>query len=136
MLPPPFTPPALRPAVERALLSRLAADGGVLTTGFVTFPYMLGVLADLAPAAGQALLTQRGAGESGPWRNSAGSSNSLCKEQWDGGDAEMPSLCGPLAAWSFYSHNFFPRECIILCIQFSRSSLSFLNMLELSRQHS
>jgi alpha-L-rhamnosidase len=103
MLPPPFTPPSLRPAVERALLARLAADGGVLTTGFVTFPYMLAVLADLDPSAGQELLAQRGAGASGPWLNSAGSSNSLCKEQWNGGDAEMPSLCGPLAAWSFYS---------------------------------
>jgi alpha-L-rhamnosidase len=101
--PAPFTPAALRPAVERALLTRLAADAGVLTTGFVSFGFMLAALADLAPAAGQAVLMQRGAGASGPWLNSAGSSNSLCKEQWDGGDAEMPSLCGPLAAWSFYS---------------------------------
>ena len=98
-----FTPAALRQTVERALLSRLAADGEVLTTGFVTFGYMLLVLSDLAPAVGQAVLTQRGAGASGPWLNTAGSSNSLCKEQWDGGDAEMPSLCGPLAAWSFSS---------------------------------
>ena len=99
--PAPFAPSALRPALERALLSRLAADNTTLTTGFVTFGYMLSVLADLAPAAGQAVLAQRVG--SGPWLNSAGSGNSLCKEQWDGGDAEMPSLCGPLAAWSFAS---------------------------------
>jgi hypothetical protein len=99
-----FLPPGgARAAVEAALLSRVAADNFTLTTGFVTFTRMLEVLADIAPSAGHAILTQRAPGALGPWSNTAGSSNDLCKEQWDGGDAEMPSLCGPLALWSFSS---------------------------------
>jgi alpha-L-rhamnosidase len=94
-----FLPAQHRPAVEAALLARIASDGTALTTGFVTFTRMLQVLADLDPASGLGILLQRAA--LGPWSNSAGSSNDLCKEQWDGGDAQMPSLCGPLALWSF-----------------------------------
>jgi len=94
-----FLPASQRPAVEAALLDRLASDGTALTTGFVTFTRMLQVLADLNPAAGLEVLLQRGA--LGTWSNTGGSSNDLCKEQWDGGDAQMPSLCGPLALWSF-----------------------------------
>ena len=94
-----FLPSPQRPAVEAALLARIAADKETLTTGFVTFTRMLQVLADLAPAAGQGILVQRQG--LGPWSNTAGSSNDLCKEQWDGGDAQMPSLCGPLVLWSF-----------------------------------
>ena len=92
-----------RAAIEAALLARVQRDNFTLTTGFVTFTRMLEVLADVAPAAGHAILAQRAPGAPGPWSNTAGSSNDLCKEQWDGGDAAMPSLCGPLALWSFSS---------------------------------
>ena len=94
---------ATRAMVEGALLAQVERDNFTLTTGFVTFTRMLEVLADVAPVAGQAILTQRAPGALGPWSNTAGSSNDLCKEQWDGEDAEMPSLCGPLALWSFSS---------------------------------
>ena len=93
-----FLPATARPATEAALLTRLAADNYTLTTGFVTFGFMLAVLQDLDPSAGHAVLMQRGG--PGPWVNTAGSDNDLCKEQWDGSDAEMPSLVGPLALWS------------------------------------
>jgi alpha-L-rhamnosidase len=93
-----FLPAEEAPAVAAALLARVAADNFTLTTGFVTFGYMLDVLKDLSPDAGQSILLQRmGAG---PWGNTAGSDNDLCKEEWDGSDAEMPSLVGPLATWS------------------------------------
>ena len=94
-----FLPAPARPAVEAALLQRIAADGTALPTGCVTFTRMLQVLADLQPSAALGMLLQREA--LGPWSCSAGSSNDLCKEQWNGGDAQMPSLCGPLALWSF-----------------------------------
>jgi hypothetical protein len=92
-----------RAAIEAALVTRVQKDNFSLTTGFVTFTRMLEVLADVAPAIAHAVLVQRTPGALGPWSNSAGSSNDLCKEQWDGGDAAMPSLCGPLALWSFSS---------------------------------
>ena len=96
-----FVPTQIRPALEAALLSLLAAANFTLTTGFVAFQGMLRVLYDLDAAAGHAMLMNRDG--AGPWLNTAGSDNSLCKEMWSGGDAEMPSLCGPLASWSFAS---------------------------------
>lgn len=93
-----FLPAAARPAAEAALLARLATDNYTLTTGFVAFGYELAVLAGLSPAAGHAIVMQRAG--AGPWGNTAGSNHDLCKEEWDGSDAEMPSLVGPLVEWS------------------------------------
>ena len=96
-----FLPAASVPAVQATLRARLAEDKYTLTTGFVTFGMMLDVLMDLDPAAGQSVLLQKNG--IGPWSNTAGSSNDLFKESWDGTDAAMPSLGGPLGAWSFRS---------------------------------
>ena len=68
-----FLPDSVRPAAEAVLLARLAFDNNTLTTGFVTFGYMLSVLSDLAPDVGHAVLVQRSG--PGPWSNTAGSSN-------------------------------------------------------------
>ena len=92
-----MVPPENREAVEKALLRELAAHHNHLSTGFVSTPYLLQVLADLAPDAGWAMASAR---DFPSWYSmTRGSDNDLMKETWAGGQALMPSLGGNIAAW-------------------------------------
>ncbi len=92
-----IVPPESRPAVERALLREIAAHGNHVSTGFVSTPYLLQVLADLAPDVAWAIVSAR---DFPSWHSlTRGSGNDLMKETWAGGMALMPSLGGSIAAW-------------------------------------
>jgi alpha-L-rhamnosidase len=94
-----MVPDAARPAVESALLREIAAHKGRLSTGFVSTPYLLDVLMDLAPEAGWNLTTTR---DFPSWFGmTLGSGNDLMKETWSGGAAIMPSLGGNFARWCY-----------------------------------
>ena len=86
-----------RAAVEKALLREIAAHRNHVSTGFVSTPYLLQVLADLAPDVGWAMTSAR---DFPSWYSmTRGSGNDLMKETWAGGMALMPSLGGNIAAW-------------------------------------
>jgi alpha-L-rhamnosidase len=92
-----LVPGAARPAAEAALLREIAAHKGRISTGFVSTPYLLDVLADLDPEACWRLATAR---EFPSWHSmTLGSGNDLLKETWAGGMALMPSLGGSFARW-------------------------------------
>ncbi len=92
-----MVPTEHRAAVEKALLRELAAHKNHLSTGFVSTPYLLQVLADLAPDVGWAMTSAR---DFPSWHSmTRGSGNDLMKETWAGGQALMPSLGGNIAAW-------------------------------------
>ena len=92
-----MTPPESRAAVEKALLREIAAHRNHVSTGFVATPYMLEVLADLAPEVGWAMTSAR---DYPSWHSmTRGSGHDLMKETWAGGMALMPSLGGNIAAW-------------------------------------
>jgi alpha-L-rhamnosidase len=92
-----MVPEESRTAVEKALLRELAAHRNRVATGFVATPYLLQVLADLAPDIGWAMTAAR---DFPSWHSmTRGSGNDLMKETWAGGMALMPSLGGNIAAW-------------------------------------
>jgi alpha-L-rhamnosidase len=94
-----LVPEAARSAVEAALLRELSAHKGRLSTGFVSTPYLLDVLADLDPEGSWRLVTSR---EFLSWYSmTRGSGNDLMKETWAGGQALMPSLGGSVARWCY-----------------------------------
>lgn len=92
-----LVPSAHRSSVEAALLREIAAHSNRVSTGFVSTPYLLELLADLAPEAGWAMTSAR---EFPSWyAMTAGSGSDVMKETWAGGQALMPSLGGNLAQW-------------------------------------
>ena len=92
-----LVPPEHRSAVERALLREIAAHSNRVSTGFVATPYLLEVLADLAPEVGWAMTSAR---DFPSWYGmTAGSGSDVMKETWAGGQALMPSLGGNIAMW-------------------------------------
>jgi alpha-L-rhamnosidase len=92
-----LVPEEHRPAVKKALLREIAAHRNRLSTGFVSTPYLLEVLADLAPEIGWAMTSAQ---DYPSWYGmSAGSDQDLLKETWAGGQALMPSLGGNIASW-------------------------------------
>jgi alpha-L-rhamnosidase len=123
-----LVPAAHRAAAVAALRARAAADNTTLTVGFVSFLHLVLALADEDPALLHALVTRRNYGAAafsgecagkdgpggrpstwpgcapGPYANSAGAvpSSDLMKESWQGADAVMPSLSGPLLVHSWH----------------------------------
>ncbi|HWQ91974.1 MAG TPA: alpha-L-rhamnosidase N-terminal domain-containing protein, partial [Clostridia bacterium] len=96
-----LVPDDARPAVEKALLREIKAHKGRLSTGFVSTPYLLDILADLDPEACWKLVTTR---EFPSWHSmTRGSDNDLLKETWNGGMVLMPSLGGSVARWCYRS---------------------------------
>ena len=93
-----IVPENVRPAAERALLREVAAHHNHLSTGFIGTPYLLAILADLAPAVGHALTTQRDFPSWYAMTKGAGCDQMM--ETWNGGQAFMPSLGGNIAAWN------------------------------------
>ena len=122
-------PGTVRQAAVAALVSRIAQDNTSLTVGFVSFLHAVQALAE-AEEAGvlHALVTRRNYGPAegvpgycagadgpggrpstrfgcapGPYSNSVGAfpSSDLMKESWQGEDAVMPSLSGPLLVHSY-----------------------------------
>ena len=123
-----LVPDAARAAAVATLVNRVAADNFTLTVGFVSFLHEVLVLADEDPALLHAIVTRRNYGSErfsggcadkdgpggrpstapgcapGPYSMSAGAypSNDLMKESWQGADAMMPSLVGPLLVHSYH----------------------------------
>ena len=92
---------AQRPAVEKALLREIAAHRQRLSTGFVSTPYLLQVMRDLAPEIGWIMTSAQ---DYPSWYGmTVGSDQDLLKETWAGGQALMPSLGGNIAAWHYQS---------------------------------
>lgn len=94
-----LVPQEHRGAVERALLREITAHRNRVSTGFVSTPYLLALLADLAPEIGW---TMTSAHDYPSWYGmTVGSDQDLLKETWAGGQALMPSLGGNVAAWHY-----------------------------------
>jgi len=92
-----MVPAENRAAVEKALLKEISAHHNRLSTGFVSTPYLLKVLADLDPEAGWKMTSTK---EFPSWYYMTfGKGGDLMKETWAGGQALMPSLGGNIAAW-------------------------------------
>jgi alpha-L-rhamnosidase len=88
-------------AVQQALRREIKAHRGRLSTGFVSTPYLLDLLADLDPQIGHAITSAQ---DYPSWYSmTAGSDNDVMKETWGGGMALMPSLGGNIAAWQMES---------------------------------
>ena len=86
-----------RPAVKQALLREIAAHRNRVSTGFVSTPYLLTLLADEAPEIGRVMTSAQ---DYPSWYSmTAGSDQDLLKETWAGGQALMPSLGGNIVAW-------------------------------------
>jgi alpha-L-rhamnosidase len=124
-----LVPAAARAAAVAALVARVAVDNNTLTVGFVSFLHAVLVLADEDPALLHTLVTRRNYGPErfsggcagkdgpggrpstafgcapGPYAMSVGAfpSNDLMKESWQGADAMMPSLVGPLLVHSYHT---------------------------------
>jgi len=123
-----LVPAAARAAAVATLVARVAADNATLTIGFVSFLHEVLALADADPALLHAIVTRRNYGPEqftngcadrdgpggrpstawgcapGPYSMSVGAapSNDLMKESWQGADAMMPSLAGPLLVHSYH----------------------------------
>lgn len=96
-----LVPSTSRRIVEAALLREIQAHKGRLSTGFVSTPYLLDVLADLDAEACWRLATSH---EFPSWYSmTKGSNNDVMKETWAGGMALMPSLGGSIARWCYRS---------------------------------
>jgi alpha-L-rhamnosidase len=96
-----LVPDAVRPKAEEALLKGIAARNNHVTTGFVATPYLLQVLADLAPEIGYTMTTQQ---DFPSWYSmTAGSDHNLMQEYWDGRPVLMPSLGGNIVGWHMQS---------------------------------
>jgi alpha-L-rhamnosidase len=90
-----------RKQVEKALLDRIAADKGLVSTGFVSTPYLLEILQDLAPEVGYRMTSTQ---EYPSWYSmTAGADCDLTMEQWGGIPINMPSLGGNIAGWDVES---------------------------------
>jgi hypothetical protein len=94
-----LAPDPIRPAIAKALLDDLSGRDFFLTTGFVSTPYLLDVLAEIDPQAGYRTTSNRG--KPSWYFMTAGTDNDLQKENWGGGQALMPSLGGSIAKWFF-----------------------------------
>ncbi|MEI7900759.1 MAG: family 78 glycoside hydrolase catalytic domain [bacterium] len=96
-----LVPEAVRPRAEEALLKEIAAHTNHVSSGFVATPYLLQVLADLAPDIGYAMTTKQ---DYPSWYTmTAGSDHNLMQEMWTGRPALMPSLGGNIAGWHMQS---------------------------------
>jgi alpha-L-rhamnosidase len=96
-----MVPTAARPAVEQALLREIEAHGNRVSSGFVATPYLLRILADLAPDKAWDMTTAR---DYPSWYSmTAGAGHDLMKETWGGGQALMPSLGGNILGWNVES---------------------------------
>lgn len=93
-----LVPDKIRPLAEQALLREIAAHNHHISTGFIGTPYLLQILADLAPAVGHALTTQRDFPSWYAMTKGAGCDQMM--ETWNGGQVSMPSLGGNIAAWN------------------------------------
>ena len=92
-----LVPAEHQPAVKRALLREIAAHRNRVSTGFVSTPYLLALLADEAPEIGRTITSAR---DYPSWYGmTIGSDQDLLKETWAGGQALMPSLGGNIVAW-------------------------------------
>ena len=90
-----------RASAEKALIKEVEAHGNHLSTGFCSTPYLLKVLADVAPQLGWEMTTKQ---DYPSWySNTIGSDNYLMKEMWHGGQVLMPSLAGNIAGWIYES---------------------------------
>lgn len=94
-----LVPEALRPAVERALLQEIRENKNHLSTGFVSTPYLLQTIMDLAPELGWEMTTAQD--YPSYYSMTAGSDHDLMMERWDGGMICMPSLGGNIAGWHY-----------------------------------
>lgn len=96
-----IVPSDVRPAAQQALLSNIAAHTGHLSTGFVSTPYMLDILQDLAPDVGYRMTTMQ---DYPSWYSmTAGNDCDLMMEEWAGKPINMPALGGNIAAWNVES---------------------------------
>jgi alpha-L-rhamnosidase len=96
-----LVPEDSRKQVEKALLDKIAADHGLVSTGFVSTPYLLEILQDLAPEAGYRMTTTQ---DYPSWYSmTAGADRDLMMEEWSGKPINMPSLGGNIAGWNMES---------------------------------
>ena len=104
-----LVPEEVRSKAESALVREIAAHSNRVSTGFVATPYLLELLADLAPGAGYDMTSTMDypswysmtAGASGVSRQA--SDHDLMQEGWSGRPVMMPSLGGNIAGWHMYS---------------------------------
>ncbi len=90
-----------RKSVEKTLLARIAADKGHVSTGFVSTPYLLEILQNLAPEVGYRMTTAQ---DYPSWYSmTAGADCDLMMEEWGGRPINMPSLGGNIAGWNMES---------------------------------
>jgi alpha-L-rhamnosidase len=96
-----MTPADVEPAAKQSLLRNIAAHHDHLSTGFVSTPYMLEILQDLAPDVGYRMTTAQ---DYPSWYSmTAGADCDLMMEEWAGKPINMPALGGNLAAWNMES---------------------------------
>ena len=96
-----MVPDDMRPAVEQALLQEIIENKNRLSTGFVSTPYLLQTVMDLAPELGWEMTTAQ---DYPSWYSmTAGSDHDLMMEKWDGGMVCMPSLGGNIVGWHYQS---------------------------------
>jgi len=125
-----LVPESARAAVASVLANRMRADNSSLTVGFVSFLHQVLVMADVDPSLMHDTITRRNYGPAiadrafctrkdgpggrvsaaygcapGPYAMTVGAlpSNDLMKETWQGGDALMPSLAGPLLVHTYHT---------------------------------
>jgi alpha-L-rhamnosidase len=96
-----MVPDDVRKQAEAVLLSGIAERKGFLSTGFVSTPYLLDVLAELDPQVGHEMTMKRPAPS---WyAMTVGANSDIQREMWGGGAVIMPSLGGNIAKWHFRS---------------------------------
>jgi alpha-L-rhamnosidase len=96
-----MTPDDVQAKAKQALLQKIAADKGHVSTGFVSTPYLLEILQDLAPEVGYRMTTAQ---DYPSWYSmTAGADSDLMMEEWRGKPINMPSLGGNIAAWDVES---------------------------------
>ena len=102
-----LVPTEVRSKAEAALIREVEAHRRHVSSGFVATPYLLEMLADIAPELGYAMTTAQ---DYPSWYSmtagSAGLSDTvlvdhdLMQEGWNGRPALMPSLGGNIAGWN------------------------------------
>jgi alpha-L-rhamnosidase len=96
-----MTPADVEPAVKQVLLRNIAAHHDHLSTGFVSTPYLLEILQNLAPDVGYRMTTAQ---DYPSWYSmTAGADCDLMMEEWGGKPINMPALGGNIAAWNMES---------------------------------
>lgn len=124
-----LVPDSARAAAVAQLVRKIASDNFTLTVGFVSFLHEVLVLADEDPSLMHTLITSRNYGPErftagctdkdgpggkpstawgcapSPYSQTVGAipSNDLMKESWQGADAIMPSISGPLLVHSYHT---------------------------------